>query len=96
LEPISMPSYTDKEKIAIGKYFMLPKLLKKSGIPEGSFTIEDEAWAKITRPLGFDAGMRTLERTINGIVRKVARKMVQGEGQSYTITAENAKEYLPR
>lgn len=96
LEPISMPSYTDQEKIAIGKDYMLPKLLKQAGIPEGSFKIEDEAWAKITRPLGFDAGMRTLERTINGVVRKVARKLVQGEGQSFTITTENAKEYLPQ
>ncbi len=96
LEPISMPSYTDQEKITIAKEYMLPKLLKKSGIPEGSFTINDEAWAKITRPLGFDAGMRTMERTINGMVRKVARKIVQGEGQSFVITAENAKEYLPR
>jgi ATP-dependent Lon protease len=96
IEPISMPSYTDSEKITIGKDYMLPKILKVSGIPEGKLVIDDAVWAKIVRPLGFDAGTRTLERTIQGIARKVARKLTEGEGASYKITTDNVKEYLPR
>ena len=72
LEPISMPSYTDKEKITIGRDYMLPRIIVEAGIPENGLTIDDSVWAQIVRPLGFDAGMRTLERTINQIVRKVA------------------------
>jgi len=96
LEPIRMPSYSDEEKITIGKKYMLPKVLALSGISEDSFNISDDTWAKIVRPLGFDAGMRTLERTINGIVRKSALQILEGKADKINITNENVKEYLPR
>jgi len=96
LEPIQMPSYSDHEKITIGQKYMLPKIIKRSGISPDAFTIEDDAWAMITRPLGFDAGMRTLERTIQGIVRKIAKMIVEGKGDKFTITTENIREFLPQ
>jgi ATP-dependent Lon protease len=95
LEPISMPSYSDLEKITIGKEYMLPKVLKESGINEGMIVISEDAWSHIVRPLGFDAGMRTLERTIEGMVRKVAKMIVEGRADKIVITPENAKQYLP-
>jgi ATP-dependent Lon protease len=49
----------------------------------------------ITRPLGFDAGMRTLERTIQGVVRKVAKSIVEGKGDKFRITTENIREFIP-
>jgi ATP-dependent Lon protease len=96
LEPISMPSYSDKEKITIGREYMLPRVIKNSGIPEGTLTIDDEAWAKIVRPLGFDAGMRTLERTLKAVARKIARMIVEGEVQNVKITPQNMKKFLPQ
>jgi ATP-dependent Lon protease len=96
LEPINMPSYSDEEKITIGKRYMLPRLLSQAGIPEGVMEISDEVWPQIVRPLGYDAGIRTLERTINGVVRKVAHMYVKGEGNNFKVTPENVKEYLPR
>ena len=96
LEPIMMPSYSDIEKITIGREYMLPKILLESGISEDTITINDDAWAQIVRPLGFDAGMRTLERTIEGMVRKVAKMVVEGKADKITITPENAKEHLPQ
>src|SRR3989338_9598426 len=92
LEPISMPSYSDREKITIGRDYMLPKILNESGIPEGGINISEDVWPQIVRPLGFDAGTRTLERTIKGIVRKIARKMVGEKWVTYKITSENVKE----
>lgn len=96
LEPISMPSYSDKEKIAIGRQYMLPKILSDSGIPEGVISISDDVWPQIVRPLGFDAGTRTLERTIKGVVRKIAKLIVEGKGQKFDLTPENIREFLPR
>ena len=96
LEPVQMPSYTDEQKTTIGKRYMLPKIVKEAGLAEGALVIEEEVWPLIVRPLGFDAGMRTLGRTINGIVRKVARLIVEGKGSSFKITPENVKEFLPR
>jgi ATP-dependent Lon protease len=96
LEPISMPSYSDEEKITIGKNYMLPKLLRQAGVPEGVLTIDEQVWPQIVRPLGFDAGIRTLERTINGVVRKIAKLYIEGKGDKFQVKPENVKEYLPQ
>ncbi|OGM28377.1 hypothetical protein A2962_02750 [Candidatus Woesebacteria bacterium RIFCSPLOWO2_01_FULL_39_61] len=96
LEPIHMPSYSDDEKITIGKQYMFPELIVQSGIPPESLKIDDGVWAQIVRPLGFDAGMRTLERTIQAVVRKTARMIVEGKGQSFRITTQNVRDFLPR
>ena len=96
LETISMPSYSDQEKITIGRDFMLPKVIAAFGIPSGAFMIEDDIWPQIVRPLGFDAGIRTLERTIEAMARKVARAIVEGKGQTFKVTTQNIKEFLPQ
>lgn len=96
IEPIQMPSYSDIEKITIGKNYMLPKIVKMSGIPETSLTFDEAVWPLIVRPLGFDAGMRTLERTIEGIVRKVARQIIEGRGETFKVTPENIKGLIPQ
>ena len=95
LEPIGMPSYSDNEKITIGSQYVFPRIMKEAGLPEGSVILDNDIWPQIVRPLGFDSGIRTLERTIEGIVRKAARLMVEGKGQSFRITTQNVKEFLP-
>ncbi|HUV42745.1 MAG TPA: AAA family ATPase [Patescibacteria group bacterium] len=95
LEPIQMPSYTDEEKIKISKDYVLPRTIQETGLDKEAIRIDPDVWPKIVRPLGYDAGIRTLERTINGICRKVAKMIVQGKGRSFHITSENVKEFLP-
>lgn len=94
LEIIQMPSYTDAEKIAIAKNFVLPRYLKDSGLSPELVKIDDALWLKITRPLGFDSGIRTLERTIEGMVRKAALKIVSGQKGPFNITESNIKDFL--
>lgn len=96
LEPISMPSYTDQEKIVIGQKYILPATMKASGLPEGTLKISDDVWANIVRPLGYDGGIRTLERNIDGVVRKVARMLVEGKAKEVNVTPENVKTFLPQ
>ena len=97
LEPIQMPSYTDEEKIVIVRDYVLPMALEEAGLDKDTIEINPDVWANIVRPLGYDAGIRTLERTINGICRKIAKMVVQGEnkGGKFKITPENIKEFLP-
>ena len=95
LEPITMPSYTDEEKIKIAKDFVFPAEIKAAALPPGSIVIDEAVWPKIVRPLGFDAGIRTLERTIQGVVRKVAKLIVEGKGDKFFITEDNVKQFLP-
>jgi len=96
LEPISMPSYTDVEKITIGQKYVLPASMRAAGLPEGSLTIDDDVWANIVRPLGYDAGIRTLERNIDGIVRKVAMLIVENKEKEVHVTSQNIKTFLPQ
>lgn len=95
LEPISMPSYSDQEKTVIAQKYILPNAMRASGLPDGSLVIDENIWPNIVRPLGYDAGIRTLERNIDGVVRKVARLIVEGKAKSVQITAENVKTFLP-
>jgi ATP-dependent Lon protease len=96
MEKISMPSYTDQEKMMIAQKYILPKLLKDAGMKEGQFVIQDEVWPSMTRPLGFDAGIRTLQRTLQGAVRKAARIIVERGFDKVVITLQNAKIFLPQ
>jgi ATP-dependent Lon protease len=95
LEPLLMPSYTDEEKITIGRDYVLKSVLEEASLPEGSIQIAPEVWPKIVRPLGFDSGIRTLERTINTIVRRAARQIVSGGAKQFVINEKNILEFLP-
>ena len=94
LEPIQMPSYSDEEKIKIAKDYVLPQLMRESGLTAENLIVDEELWPKLVRPLGFDAGIRSLARTINALCRKVARMIVEGKGKSFHITQENMKEFI--
>jgi len=96
LEPIQMPSYDDEEKIVIGKKYLFPKALREAGLSEKDLSIDDNCWPQIVRPLGYDAGVRTLKRNIEGVCRKVARLIVEGKESSFKITQTNIGEFLPR
>lgn len=96
VEKITMPSYTDHEKVIIGRDYILPNLLKKSGLKPGQFEIEPDVWSSMVRPLGFDAGIRTLQRTLEGAVRKSARIIVERGFDKVTINKENSKIFLPK
>lgn len=94
LELIQMPSYTDEEKIAISQKFLLPKALKDAGLTGEQLKIAPEVWPLVARPLGYDAGIRTLDRTIHALTRRVAREVVEGKSQSVTVNLTNYKHYM--
>lgn len=94
LEPIQMPSYSDEEKTTIAKNYVLPHLMHESGLTSENLSIDEAIWPKLVRPLGYDAGIRSLERTLNSLCRKVALMMVEGKGNTYRITQENIKDFI--
>lgn len=95
LEPILMPSYTDEEKIRIAKDYILPAQIKFASLAPDTIIIDDSVWPKVVRPLGFDAGIRTLERTIEGMVRKISKMIVEGKGHQFVIKEDNLKQFIP-
>jgi ATP-dependent Lon protease len=95
LEVVRFGSYTDEEKIFIAKDYMLPKVRRATGISEQQLTFDDAVWPLVVRPLGFDAGVRQLERTITILARKVARLIVEGKGNQFHLTSENFRQFIP-
>lgn len=95
LEIVRMSSYTDEEKMHIAKDYLLPKVIEATGIDPNVIVFSESVWPLLIRPLGFDAGIRQLERNITTLVRKIAKKMVEGQGSRFEITPENFRQYLP-
>ncbi|MBP9690678.1 AAA family ATPase [Candidatus Woesebacteria bacterium] len=94
LELIQMPSYTDDEKMEIGKKYILPKYLKATGVDPTQLSMDDAVWPELVRPLGYEPGIRSLERLIETIVRKVAFKLVSGQGTNFYLNSNNVKEFM--
>jgi ATP-dependent Lon protease len=95
LEVIRMISYSDDEKIQIARNYLLPKVMDEAGLTKENIVFDDDVWPLVIRPMGFDAGIRQLERTLKMFVRKIAKKIVLKEGSSFRITKDNFKEYIP-
>lgn len=97
MEIIQMPSYSDDEKMVIAKNYLLPKIIKTSGLLQNQLTINESLWPIIIRPLGYDSGMRSLEKSIETICRKAAFLIVEGKinkNAQVQITEENIRQFL--
>ena len=96
LEIIRMTSYTDDEKIHIAKDYLLPKILEQCGMKKEQLVITEDVWPLIVRPFGFDAGMRQLERNLNQVARKVAKRILIEGVSGYQVTTVNFREFFPQ
>lgn len=96
LEVIQMPSYSDEEKIVIGRDYIFPKAVKEAGLRPEEIQISSSVWDQIVRPLGFDAGVRTLQRNIEGLCRKVAKMIFEGRIKQIIVDESNVKTFLPQ
>lgn len=94
LEVVRFSSYTDQEKVMIGKNYIFPKILAASGIDANKLEIADDVWETIVRPLGFDAGIRQLERNMLYLGRKTARILLDNPDAKVIITNENVKDFV--
>jgi ATP-dependent Lon protease len=94
VEVIRFTSYSDEEKEVIAKNYILPKVLKETGLSNQHLQIQDEVWPLLIRPVGFDAGIRQLERNIYTLVRSVARKLVTGTPIPIIISKENLRDFV--
>ncbi len=94
MEIIRFTSYTDEEKVTIAKNYSLPKVLRETGMEQGSIAIQEDVWPLLVRPVGYDAGLRQLERNLATLVRSAARQIVEGAQPPILITSENLKQYV--
>ena len=94
MEVIRLPGYTQKEKLAIAKRFLVPRQRQRHGLNATQFKVTDAALSGIIRGYTREAGVRNLERTIGSLCRKIARRVTEGEISPPNITGKGLEEFL--
>ncbi len=94
MEIIEISGYTEDEKIGIAKYHLLPKQLQAHGLEEGAIEISQRIWLQIIRDYTREAGVRSLERQLANLCRKVARDIVRGKAAKMRMTPNRITEFL--
>ncbi|XAM43896.1 Lon protease 1 [Terrisporobacter petrolearius] len=97
MEIIEVSGYIEEEKLNIAQKYLLPKQIKENGLKEGFVTIEESAMRDIINYYTREAGVRTLERTIGKVCRKIAKKFVEDSSlESVLVTSKDLEVYLGR
>ena len=85
MEIINLSGYTQEEKVAISKKYLVPKQLDENGINDDHVEFTDEGLQGLIKHYTSEAGLRTLERKIGALCRKVAMKIARGEAEKTHI-----------
>src|SRR5882762_7186036 len=93
MEVITLPGYTPGEKLAIAKRYLLPRQLKETGLQTERANIADGALERLIGEYTREAGVRQLEREIQGVLRKAALEVVEGRAAAIKITAKNLEKF---
>jgi len=94
MEIIELGSYTDEEKLMIAKNHLVPKQLKNHGLKKSQLKITDDAIREMICCYTREAGVRTLERLISQICRKIDMKLVNDDSKKYIVSGKDVEEYL--
>jgi len=97
MELVQLDGYTEDEKVAIGRDHLLPRQVSKAGLTAEEVTIEDDALRLIAAEYTREAGVRSLERAIARVLRKVTAKEALEPGAiPVTVSTANLRDYLGR
>ncbi len=94
LEVVRLEGYTEEEKLHIAREYLLKKQLKAHGLMERGVSFNDSALTDIIRHYTREAGVRSLEREIASVCRKVARLVAAGAKRKFVIRPAQIREYL--
>ena len=96
MEVLELSGYTDEEKIRIAEQYLIPKQRTAHGLRLEELSIEVEALRQIIRGYTREAGVRSLDRQIASVARKIARQIAEGQMASTRVTPEIVGEFLGR
>jgi ATP-dependent Lon protease len=96
MEILSLSGYTEMEKLHIARRYLLPKQISANGLQPQELTMTDAALQRIIQEYTREVGVRSLEREIGSVVRKIARQIAEGTTAATTVEAEQIPDYLRR
>jgi len=95
MEILRLPGYTEQEKLEIAKRFLVKRSREATGLTEENLTFTDEGLLQLIRHYTHEAGVRSLEREIQNIARKMARRVVAEKSPAKVdINATNINDFL--
>jgi len=95
MEVIRLSGYTEDEKVSIAQRYLLPKGMKNHGLKDNELAVSESAIRDVIRYYSREAGVRSLEREISKICRKVVKELVKaGEERKVSVSARNLDKYL--
>jgi ATP-dependent Lon protease len=94
MDTIELAGYTEAEKLAIAKRYLLPKQLEASGLKRSQLSISDTVLRAIIREYTREAGVRSLERRLADVCRKAATQVARGKTQKTRVDDKRLREWL--
>jgi ATP-dependent Lon protease len=96
MEILQLAGYTDEEKLRIAQRYLVPKQLRANGLTPAELTLDEAALRRTIRGYTREAGVRSLERQIASICRKVARQIAEGQPGPIHVGEANVDALLGR
>jgi len=94
MELLSLSGYTEEEKVHIARLYLVPRQLEENGLQSAQIHITDDALRRITSEYTREAGVRTLERQIGTIARKVAARVASEPEHTAIVDAREIDAFL--
>jgi ATP-dependent Lon protease len=94
MEILELPGYTEEDKLAIAKGYLVPRQISENGLNPGEITFTDDAIREIIRSYTREAGVRQLERQLGAVCRSVATRVADGLKEIITVNKESLATYL--
>jgi ATP-dependent Lon protease len=94
MEILRIPGYTEEEKVEIARAHLVPRQRKEHGLTEENIEFADDGVRSVINEYTREAGVRSLDRELANICRKVARAYVEGDKDRAVVNAEKVKELL--
>lgn len=94
MELIEINGYTQEEKLAIAKQYLVPRQTERNGLKKSQLKITDSALKVIIDGYTRESGVRQLERTIGSVARGVAKKVAVGDVESESVKKDSVTDYL--
>ncbi|RPI28795.1 MAG: endopeptidase La [Acidobacteria bacterium] len=94
MEVLTLPGYTEQEKMRIARRHLVPRQLSAHGLEPKDLSLTDASLKSIIERYTNEAGVRNLEREIASVCRKIARRVAEGEKARYRIAPKDLLDYL--
>ena len=94
MEVISVPGYTEEEKVKIAQQYLIPKQLRAHGLKPKNFLISEKAIHELINDYTRESGVRLLERQLGKVCRKTAMRLVDGGEKRVNVTPDSLRELL--